>query len=140
MPESWLDIDDATGTSPRTRLLQSGHSAALVILTALGEYESASGADEPPIHTAAREGRVRDVKDLIDQGADVNEQHEHGFYPLHWAAVNGNLDLAKLLVNRGADTNAFDVRLTGLSAYGMARAMGYDQITDLLSRFGATQY
>ena len=52
----------------------------------------------------------------------------------------GNLDLAKLLINRGADANAFDIRLTGLSAYGMARAMGYDQIIDLLSRFGATQY
>ena len=42
-----------------------------------------------PLHDAARDGNVNQVKTLLKQGADVNTRTEAGETPLHWAALGG---------------------------------------------------
>jgi ankyrin repeat protein len=57
--------------------------------------------------SAIEEGRIRKVKELIQNGCDVNFQVEEGT-PLMIAASLGNLEMVKLLVNTGADVNELD--------------------------------
>lgn len=51
---------------------------------------------------AARDGNLKQVELLINEGADVNQADESGYTPLMWAARYGHLDIAKRLVNAGA--------------------------------------
>ena len=46
------------------------------------------------------------MKQLIDEGADVNAKDEDGNTPLHFAVYSGNLDGVLLLTDNGADVNA----------------------------------
>lgn len=62
--------------------------------------------DEPPLHEAAKNGDIEDVRELLDAGIDVNSLNSEGATPLHWAAFKGHVDVAKLLVKRGAKVNA----------------------------------
>lgn len=43
------------------------------------------------------------VKLLVEKGANINIQDEHGRTALHIASVNGRLEMVKLLVEKGAD-------------------------------------
>jgi uncharacterized protein len=52
---------------------------------------------------AVKSGGLESVQQLIDSGADVNQQDEHGWTPLNWAAGRGDLEIVKLLVDRGAE-------------------------------------
>ena len=50
---------------------------------------------------------VEDVRDMLDQGADVNAADDYGRTPLQLAAVtNYEPSVIKLLLDRGADVNA----------------------------------
>lgn len=50
---------------------------------------------------------VEDVRDMLDQGADVNATDDYGRTPLHLAAVtNYESSVIELLLSRGADVNA----------------------------------
>ena len=62
--------------------------------------------DEPPLHEAAKNGDIEDVRELLEAGADVNGLNSEGATPLHWAAFKGHVDVAKLLIKRGAKVNA----------------------------------
>ena len=62
--------------------------------------------DEPPLHDAAKNGDIEEVRELLDAGIDVNSLNSEGATPLHWAAFKGHVEVAKLLVKRGAKVNA----------------------------------
>ncbi len=55
---------------------------------------------------AAAAGDIRQVKDLIAAGADVNAQDRGDNTALHYATQKGHLEVVKLLVAHGADVNA----------------------------------
>lgn len=55
---------------------------------------------------AVEKGNLGKVKELIEQGADVNMRSGSTWTPLHYASNNGNLAIVKLLVENGADVNA----------------------------------
>ncbi len=57
---------------------------------------------------AAREGRLSEVRRLIDSGANVNHISEFGNTPLIHAALGAHADVVSLLLQRGADVNAVD--------------------------------
>ncbi|AVP86977.1 hypothetical protein phytr_130 [Candidatus Phycorickettsia trachydisci] len=59
-----------------------------------------------PLHRAVLTGDAKDVKALIEQGANVNVKDTFGSTPLHRAAVLGNKDIVKYLINQGADIKA----------------------------------
>lgn len=53
--------------------------------------------------TAIRIGTIEDVKTLLSQGANINEQNDYGNAPLHVAVLTGNISMVKVLLDAGAD-------------------------------------
>ena len=59
-----------------------------------------------PLHAAARERNVDDVRRWIEEGYNVNIEDYYGATPLHIAAFNGDTEITTLLVDAGADLEA----------------------------------
>ena len=53
----------------------------------------------------AAHGQVSVVKNLIENGVDINCQDMYGATALMWAAENGELTTATLLIEKGAKIN-----------------------------------
>ena len=54
------------------------------------------------VFDAARNGKLKHVKSLIEQGADKNNCDSHGYTPLYLASWYGHLDVVQYLVEQGA--------------------------------------
>jgi ankyrin repeat protein len=54
-----------------------------------------------PLHNAAADGDVVNIRRLVAEGADVNVLGHQGGRPLHVAAVNGHVDAVRVLVEVG---------------------------------------
>jgi hypothetical protein len=52
---------------------------------------------------AAREGNVKEVRDLLERGAYVNYQNQEGWTALMYSAESQNVEMAQLLMDNGAD-------------------------------------
>lgn len=52
---------------------------------------------------AVKAGDVKTVLELIEAGADVNQQDEHGWTPLNWTAGKGDIACLKMLLAHNAD-------------------------------------
>ena len=48
---------------------------------------------------------IEEIKKLIENGVNLNEQDKIGNIALHWATWFGYVDIIKMLVNAGADIN-----------------------------------
>ena len=60
------------------------------------------------IHKAAMVGDLELMKQLKEQGADINAKTNNDMTPIHIAAGLGNLEMMKWLKDQGADVNATD--------------------------------
>jgi ankyrin repeat protein len=60
-------------------------------------------AGETALHRACAAGKLDDVKELLDRGADVNAQCNAGWTPLHKACLKGWVEIVRLLCERGAN-------------------------------------
>ncbi|KAJ3323175.1 hypothetical protein HDV06_002187 [Boothiomyces sp. JEL0866] len=60
------------------------------------------------IWIAASDGKIEDVKRLIDTGFSPDAKDDNGYTPMHAAASYGHLDLINLLISLGADINITD--------------------------------
>jgi hypothetical protein len=67
---------------------------------AFAELVGGVGVD---LHSAAREGDVAAVADLVDDGADLDARDHNGMTPLMQAMWRGHAAVAKLLIERGSD-------------------------------------
>lgn len=56
--------------------------------------------------TAASDGNLQRIGELLAEGADVNARDGEGFTPLIRATRNRHVDAVKLLLDKGADPNA----------------------------------
>jgi len=84
------------------------------------------------LHNAIWAGDLQKVKQLLNQGADVNAKDMFQATPLHDAAVAGKTDMAELLIREGADVNAKD-EFQKIPLHYAANA----EVADLLIRRGA---
>ena len=76
-------------------------AALCVALIAAGAVESYD-----TLYSAIRANDMRQLKALLDAGANVNEAAPDGVTPLMSAAQAGSVDAMKLLIERRADVNA----------------------------------
>lgn len=78
---------DVTKIAPTSVLLLAGTATALA----------------GPLHDAARDGDLAEVKAQIASGVDMNSPGDHGDTPLILAILNDHDDVAMVLIEQGAD-------------------------------------
>jgi ankyrin repeat protein len=108
--------------------------AAAVNNNLMQKYKAEANASfhNTPLHRAALEGNLEEVKKLVEGGADVNAKNTIGKTPLHMASGNGHQDVVYYLlgikgINTGA-TNAFGwnaIKLTKAQLSSNVTAGGY---------------
>jgi len=61
-------------------------------------------SDKYPVHKAAKEGKLENLKTLLDSGVyDVNKGTFELVRPLHEACLSGHFECASLLIDHGAN-------------------------------------
>jgi len=61
-----------------------------------------------PLHKAAGNGSLREIEQLVKDGADINAPGANDRTPLHKAAGYGHAGAVSLLLKLGADAKARD--------------------------------
>jgi len=108
-----------------TRLLMFAGAIALL----------ASPVSAGPLHDAVKAGDVAQVRQLIEQGEDVNRDYPRLGTPLHQAAMGGTREMAELLIAEGADVDVVSYRWgTPLKA---AASRGNEAVAAALIAHGA---
>ncbi|XP_052049456.1 ankyrin repeat domain-containing protein 12 isoform X1 [Apodemus sylvaticus] len=93
---------------------------------------------ETPLHMAAIRGDVKQVKELISLGANVNVKDFAGWTPLHEACNVGYYDVAKMLIAAGADVNTQG--LDDDTPLHDSASSGHRDIVKLLLRHGGNPF
>ncbi|KAM9129412.1 2-5A-dependent ribonuclease-like isoform 3-T3 [Pangshura tecta] len=65
-----------------------------------------AAATASQLHDAIRKGSVKTVRQLLEEGADVNSKVEGGWTPLHSAVQADQEEIVNLLLEQGADPHA----------------------------------
>ncbi|XP_075260689.1 uncharacterized protein LOC142352169 [Convolutriloba macropyga] len=86
------------------------------------------------IWSGAKEGDLKVIRDMVDEGADVNYKY-NGTTPLHQASINGHFDAVELLCENGANIHRRDNH--GDTALRHAAAFGHLDILKFLIQKGA---
>ncbi|KAM8814141.1 ankyrin repeat domain-containing protein 42 isoform 1-T1 [Rhynchonycteris naso] len=88
------------------------------------------------IHDAVRAGDVKQLSEIVERGASINEVDIlHKFSPLHWAAHSGSLECLHWLLWHGADITQGTTR--GWTAAHIAAIRGQDACMQALMINGA---
>ncbi|MGE4490775.1 MAG: ankyrin repeat domain-containing protein [Kiritimatiellales bacterium] len=111
-------------------IIQTGLIAALCLLAA-----NLFAAGETPIHKAAKDGNVKEVRRLLDRGVSTEVRDKYDCTPLHIAVCWDRLETVKLLISRGADVNA--AGQAGATALLFAARAGCEEILMYLLDHGA---
>lgn len=83
-----------------------------------------------PLIDAVQTDNLVSLRELIEAGASINEEDEHGWTALNWAAGKGNPATVKLLIDNGADV--FKPGCDRRTPYMVALAAGHFEVLDLL--------
>lgn len=79
---------------------------------------------------AVKTGQLGKVDEVLNAGADIQQQDEQGWTPLNWAAGRGDLEIVKLLLAKGADV--FRVGRDQRTPYKIAVAARHVEVARLL--------
>ena len=61
---------------------------------------------DTPLHDAVEDDDVEAVRQLVEEGADVEALDDQGWRPLFIAAHHGHVEVARTLMEAGADLEA----------------------------------
>lgn len=78
---------------------------AILLLLMLANTSIVSAAVKP-VADAAQSGNLSSVRQLLRDGADVNEAQGDGMTALHWAAERGDTEIAEILIYAGSNIEA----------------------------------
>lgn len=104
---------------------------ALAILMLGAVANPALPAVDAPLAHAAADGRADLVRDLLRQGADVNQATGDQMTALHWAAERGDAALAELLIYAGANVEA-GTRIGRYTPLHIASVNGNSEVVKVL--------
>jgi ankyrin repeat protein len=112
----------------------------LVFLTSIGLTLSllltgASAAVKPVVDAASR-GDTETVRQLLRDGADVNEAQGDGMTALHWAADRGDIALLDMLIYAGSNLDS-GTRIGQYTPLHIASRTGHEKIVRALLDAGA---
>ena len=86
------------------------------------------------IFSKARNGRYKEVGEIIDAGAPIDGTDSNGNTPLHAACQGGSLKTVKALLRRSCETNAQNRQ--GNTPLHYACAYKYQEVAEYLVRKG----
>ena len=108
----------------------------ITLLTVIAMSYSVAFADQgEALMNAAKEGDLKQVQELLKEGADANAKNKYGKTALMYAADKGHLGVVKLLLNKGANVNARQKE--GGTALMSAALSGHAEVAKLLLEQGA---
>jgi ankyrin repeat protein len=114
---------------------KSGSAEIVRLLKAAGARTSFAGQLMDELQDALLMNDVNRVRDLLDQGADIEAKYVLGWTALINASGEGKADIVRLLLDRGADLNARGDQ--GETALWYAAIAGQANIVRLLLDKGA---
>ena len=76
----------------------------VVLLIGFGQFGYAQGLNS--LHSAAEQGDLDKVRQLLTEGENINARDSQGNTPLHVAAANGQLGVVEALLEQRPDVNA----------------------------------
>ncbi len=126
-----VNVTDKEGCQPIHYAVHGGHRAMVEFLLGISAKISyPSESCWSPLHYAAAHGDMEKARQLIADGALVNqrEESEH-FLPMHVAAMHGRMAMVRFLVDAGSELDAVCMR--GLAAQ-MALDHGYAEVAVFL--------
>ena len=83
------------------------------------------------LHTACRQGRLKVIELLLDQGADIEKADEKGRTALYHAVKGGEEEVLRLLIKKGADLD-IKTNIRGLTALRKAITKRHTQCAEIL--------
>ena len=78
------------------------YPAMNVVVRPKRQTQNSEYKDDAPLSLACSEGKFDLVKNLIENGSDVNQKDQANLTPIIRAATNGHKSIVKLLVSYGA--------------------------------------
>ena len=86
---------------------------------------------------SAKDGRLDEVRDILDLGASVNARDNRDWTALMWAAWRGHVSVGTLLLDRGAGIGL--KKDDGKTALDLAKDQGHRGMVKLLRSRGALE-
>lgn len=103
----------------------------------LMNLDKSSNFNTPRLHRLIKEGRFRDVKQLLDESGDPNIEDQYGRTALHICAqTTESLNLAKLLIEYHANINASGLLRKGITPLHVAALFENIEMIQILLKQG----
>ena len=100
------------------------------------EYQSPDETKNYSIIKAVQYGAIDRVRELVEEGCDVNEMDKENVSLLHWASINNRIDIIRYFVEKGAVVDKFGGDLNSTPLHWATR-QGHLSTVVLLMSLGA---